>query len=236
MAARTDEAGAAYAGSQLQTQLYVNKRVEELDDAIKDEFPALASAAIDWRSPLACDEFREYWDAGFLGCVELGHHTQGLKAFWPSGGPHWDALATLRFAEGEQPGVLLVEGKSYPGELFSGGCAARPGSSSRALIEKSIVWTQRQLGVEGRSAGDWCGRLYQNANRLAHLCWLQSLGVRAWLVHLLFTSDPHGATTAAEWDFALAQADRELGIADLEIPHAGHTFLEARPRAELLDN
>lgn len=41
MAERVDEAGAAYAGSQLQTQLYVNRRTGELDDSIRAEFPEL---------------------------------------------------------------------------------------------------------------------------------------------------------------------------------------------------
>ncbi|MGB0096165.1 MAG: hypothetical protein WBP81_26965 [Solirubrobacteraceae bacterium] len=39
MTARTGDDGAAYAGSQLQTQLYVNRRAGELDDAIRPRFP-----------------------------------------------------------------------------------------------------------------------------------------------------------------------------------------------------
>jgi len=126
MADRGDETGAAYAGSQLQTQLYVNKRTAALDDALRDAFAQLRGAEFEWRSPLAADNYHEYWDKAFLERVELGHHAAGLKAFWPTGGPHWDALAIVRRSGDARPGVLLAEGKSYPGELYGGGCAAKP--------------------------------------------------------------------------------------------------------------
>jgi hypothetical protein len=132
-----------------------------------------------------------------------------------------------------RPGVLLVEGKSYPGELYGSGCQAELGSGSRALIERSLARTQEQLGVTDRTPADWCGPLYQTANRLAHLVWLQSLGVRAWLLHLLFVDDAHQRTTADEWARALQAADEELGLRD-RVPHAGHVLLPAGTREELV--
>jgi hypothetical protein len=60
---------------------------------------------------------------------------------------------------------------------------------------KSLGWTQDKLGVTGKTPQNWCGRLYQSANRLAHLYWLLEQGVKTWLVHLLFTDDSHGPTT-----------------------------------------
>jgi hypothetical protein len=146
MTARQDETGAAYAGSQLQTQLYVNRRADRLDDAIKDEFADLRGATIEWRGPLAGDAYREYWDAPFLACVDLAHHQPELASFWPAREPHWDALAVVHQPDSGRPGVLLVEGKSYVTELFGSGTAAKPGSDSRHLIETSLAWTQRQLG------------------------------------------------------------------------------------------
>jgi hypothetical protein len=168
MADRVDENGAAFAGSQLQTQLYVNRRTAQLDDAIGEELHELANASIEWRSPLATDGYSEYWDAAFLDRVGLSHHKADLKAFWPTGGPHWDALAVVTQSGSGRPGVLLAESKSYPAELYGSGFHARNGSMSRTLIERSLGWTQARLGVVDRSPEDWCGRLYQTGNRLAH--------------------------------------------------------------------
>lgn len=232
MADRVDEHGAAYAGSQLQTQLYVNKRTSHLNESLAAEFPGLPAAGIEWFSPLAGDGYREYWDRAFLERVGLLQHVDALKSFWPSRGPHWDALAVVELDGSGRPGVILAEGKSYPGELYGGGCRAEP--DSRKRIEDSLAWTQQQLGVTSKTAADWCGPLYQNANRLAHLCWLRSLGVRAWLVHLLFTGDPHGPTTEPEWVAALKKADEELGLAGIPIEDASHVFLEAGTREDML--
>ena len=233
MADRVDASGAADAGSQLQTQLYVNVHTDRLDAALRGEFAELADAAFEWRSPLAVDAYREYWDRAFLERVGLGQHAAELKAFWPTGGPHWDALAVVRRPDDTRPGVLLVEGKSYPEEFYGSGCQAAPGSPSRALIEASLAWTQQQLGVQDRTAADWCGRLYQSANRLAHLYWLRSRGVRAWLVHLLFTDDPHRPTSAQQWAEAVRATNAELGLDGLALPGAGHVLLPAGPPSEL---
>ncbi len=43
MAGRLDERGVAYAGSQLQMQIYVNRRSPELSRSVLDALPSLAS-------------------------------------------------------------------------------------------------------------------------------------------------------------------------------------------------
>lgn len=191
VAGRQDDAGSAYAGSQLQTQLYVNRRTQQLDEAIRNAFADLAGAILEWRSPRhprAEDGYREYWDTSFLKRLDLESLIGELPKLWPVGGPHWDALGAVHLPGDDRPGVLLVEGKSYPAELFGSGTGAKPGSNSRKLIEKSLGQTQQILGVEDQTPEDWCGRLYQSANRLAHVYWLREQSVRAWLVHLLFTT------------------------------------------------
>jgi hypothetical protein len=123
---RVDENGAAYAGSQLQTQLYVNKRADQLDAAVRGEFSDLADATFQWRSPLADDHYAEYWDAAFLKRLHLDDHVDALAKFWARrGGPHWDALALVKLPGEPQAGVLLAEGKSYPDEMLKGSGATR---------------------------------------------------------------------------------------------------------------
>src|SRR3954464_2041498 len=107
---RIDESGAAYAGSQLQTQLYVNGRRQELDTAIRAEFPELAAASFEWRSPLAEENYAEYYGTTFLKRLDLGEHAAALKEFWPQRGPQWDALALVHRPGHARLGVLLVEG------------------------------------------------------------------------------------------------------------------------------
>ena len=245
VAARQDEDGAAYAGSQLQTQLYVNRWTDALDDAIRSAFPELDGAAMEWRSPLAVDGYREYWDKPFLRSLDLPELADKLPDFWPTGGPHWDALGLVHLPIDAaiagadtgvgRPGVVLVEGKSYPAELFGSGMGAKEGSMAYNRILESLAWTQNKLGVSGKSPQDWCGRLYQSANRLAHLCWLREQGVQTWLVHLLFTGDKHGPTTAGEWERAMADADEELGVVGISVPAATHVTLVAGIRDDLLN-
>jgi hypothetical protein len=231
---RVDPNGAAYAGSQLQTQLYVNERTDQLDAAIRDALDELSEATFEWRSPLANDHYAEYWDAAFLKRLHLDDHVDALAKFWAKrGGPHWDALALVHLPGQTAPGVLLAEGKSYPGEMLKGSGLSATDPQSTHTIEKALAWTQGLLGIPLDTSA-WTGPLYQNANRLAHVYWLRSRGARAWLVHLLFTDDPHGPTTADEWYDALAKADTALGLDGVTIDAAGHVLLPAGARDELL--
>ena len=221
----------------LQTQLYVNVHTAELDSAILRALPALARLRpeVRWVSPLRADGYREFWDAAFLralGFPELGAR---LGEWWPRrGGPHWDALARLEFTDDGTAGVLLVEGKSYPEEMYDNrGCAA----SSVASLEKirtALVETQRWLSVD-RPVESWLRPLYQTANRLATLHWLmEQLDGRAWLVHLCFINDAtHIRSTRSEWEDAFDEADRALGI-ERPVPNYAHVFLEGLPRPAAL--
>jgi hypothetical protein len=87
--------GRAFAGSQRQIQYYVNEHRSVLNQAIRDAFKT--SFSLRWVSPLSSDGYREYWDDAFLKALGLSQHCKELNDFWPSGGPHWDALAGRRF-------------------------------------------------------------------------------------------------------------------------------------------
>jgi len=232
---RADELGRAFADSQLQIQIYVNCRQEELSQAVTNALPSLASfrPRLRWVSPLEKDGFIEYKDVHFLRAVGLGYLAGKLREFWPKGGPNWDALA---FVEIERDlygrGVVFLEAKSHPSEIYGGGCQASSSASLR-MIETALQQTKRWLRVAADV--DWTGPLYQSANRLAHLYFLrQIVRAQAWLVNAYFINDPHSPTIMEDWQYALKEVKKELGLADILVPDTAELFFEAKDRSELL--
>ncbi|HLX75098.1 MAG TPA: hypothetical protein VKR26_10190, partial [Terriglobales bacterium] len=189
-----------------QIQTYVNERTAELASAIFDAFQSFSAdrSGISWVSPLAADRYSEYRDGEFLKVVGAGRLAPQLRAFWPRGGPCWDALARL-----SSGGCILLEAKSHVSEVYGNGCAASMESVS--LIRSSIAQTKAWVGASPNT--DWMGRLYQSANRIAFLYFLREIAkVDAYLVNLYFTGDPHSPTTRREWDIAIENVNQELGI------------------------
>ena len=233
-AERRDEAGRAHAGSMLQVQIYVNKRHEELNRAILPELGLVPEPVIEWKSPLTRDRYQEGVDGRFLEMLDLGHLRNDLKKFWPRSGPRWDGLAVLKDrATGQPVGYLLVEGKSYPAEVYGGGCKSPSGLPNRKLIDNALKAMSVRLGLTANPA--WHGRLYQYANRLAHVVFLQEhTNLPVWLVNLCFLDDPHRQTARAEWETGLKAIKQEFGVESGSIPHAIDVILPARSRAELV--
>ena len=231
---RVDGLGRAYAGSQMQIQLWVNRRSRELCQAVLTALPSLASLnpKIRWASPLEGAGFAEYQDREFLRAVALERCAAELSRFWPRGGPVWDALAVVETARTPDcRGALLVEAKSHVSEVYGGGCKAS--ARSRKAIEAALELTKRWLGDS--SDCDWTGALYQSANRLAHLYFFREvMGIPAWLINVYFINDPHSPTSRAEWEVALVGVKAQLGLAGTSVPHAAALFLEAGTRGELL--
>lgn len=226
---RTDEQGRAFKGSQLQVQIYVNRRDDELNQAIFKALPDLKDYCLQWVSPIASTQFKEYRDNEFLDAVKLSCLSEKLATFWPKGGPVWDALA---IAEGKTKGIILVEGKNYPEEMQST-CGATDENSLK-LITYSLNKTKRWLGIPEETT--WTSPLYQYVNRLAHLYFLrQECNVPAWMVNLCFLNDNiHHPTTCSEWKSELLEVRATLRLSNVKIPYHAEVFLEARPRSELL--
>jgi hypothetical protein len=233
---RVDDEGRAYAGSQLQLQIYVNveRRRAELDRAVVSAL-RLPTPELDWVSPLKADKYREYRDKPFLEKLGLGRLFGELKAFWPASGPRWDGLAR---APGDR--VILIEAKSYPGEVFGPGCAATDAVQARTRIEKALQGAAKRLDVrDAESVADasrWMGRLYQYANRLTHALFLRDHGVDAYMVNVCFSEDPNRRrrTTEAEWKTSCASLKLEVGLTSTPDWLVDVT-LPARDRAELLE-
>jgi hypothetical protein len=76
---RVDDDGRAYAGSQLQIQIYVNRHSEELSQKVLQGLPDLASLhpRLNWVSPLEKDDFKEYQDTGGLQLASAITPTRG---------------------------------------------------------------------------------------------------------------------------------------------------------------
>jgi hypothetical protein len=239
-ASRVDEHGRAYRGSQMQTQLYVNRRAHELNAAIFAALPDLADQqpTIVWRSPLESGKFAEYRDGAFLKAVGLGQHTASLAQFWPSRGPVWDALAQVDLAGGGH-GVILLEAKAHCNEMYAGG--TRAGVQSRKQITAAIQATQKWSGSTApvaqwldSMAGKPNSSLYQLANRIAMLYWLREVAnVPAWLVNLYVLGDSYRNTTQEMWDSEIEAAYEQLGLASKPL-HTCSVFLPGRERSELV--
>lgn len=191
-------------GSKRWIQAAVNGRAPSLNDPIVATIRG--AEEIEWLSPLAADELAEYRDVGFLHRLELDHLAPALAAFWPTGGPQWDALGRV-VGSGD---MLLVEAKAHIRELRSGTAAG----------EKSLrkIATRLEEAANALHASDdrapWTHFFYQLANRLAHLRFLRGQGVPAWLVLVNFLGDEEmgGPATQEAWEAAYEVAHLVMGL------------------------
>jgi hypothetical protein len=228
---RVDGHGCAYAGSQLQLQLYVNRRTSELERAIRDALK-LPECEFHWRSPIESNGYKEFKDAAFLEELALGELIPELRRFWPASGPRWDGLARITMASTQ--GVLLVEAKNYPAEVRGGGCKASDANGARTRIRAALDAAAASLGVA--TSEHWMGSLYQYANRLAHVAFLREHGITAFLVNVCFFNDPVRSrrTSEAAWRKSALNLKKEIGFAKASPVWLTDVFLPAQDRAELL--
>ena len=226
---RTDDLGRAFKGSQRQIQIAVARRTEELSKAILTQLRCPDGTQLVWKSPLEKDEFKEYRDESFLEAVNLKGSAPKLAEFWPPRGPHWDGLAILE-ENGETTGIVLVEAKSYPLEMYGPGCNAELESERRKLIERSTKVAKDWFHADSSGDCDWLGPYYQFANRLSHIYFLRErAGIDAWLVNLCFVNDETRHPTSKEdWKTGLELAKKKLGLKDEVInKYVADVFLDA---------
>lgn len=156
-------------GSLKWIQQAVNEAWPSLNEPILDAVGK--DQTVDWRSPLHSDDYAEYRDGAFLERIGLGHLRPELAAYWPSGGPQWDALGVTSGGT-----VLLVEAKAHIAEMCSPGSSAS--EASLKLIKLRLNETAEALRAKSNRA-HWHVVFYQLANRLAHLHWLRTRAVSA---------------------------------------------------------
>lgn len=216
---RVDETGRAYAGSQRQIQSCVNIYTESFTAAVADALQLLEPSrnSIQWVSPLASRSYEEYRDGEFLDALGLSRLVGELAAFWPTRGPCWDAIA--RFGDG----CILIEAKSHVQEVYGNGCGAKKSSLSRieAALNETKLWIGASVGTS------WTGKLYQSANRYAHLYFLrEKCSIPAYLLNVYFTGDPRTPTSEQDWNAAIHEATLALGI-NPPIPFCATLFFDA---------
>lgn len=190
-------------GSLKWIQQAVNDPARSIDGPILARLPH--ASRIEWLSPLATDDHAEYRDGAFLDRIGASHLAAALNAFWPARGPQWDALARTDAGD-----VLLVEAKAHIGEL----CSPRSKASEASLgrIISALDATAASLGAKPLAA--WNVAFYQLANRLAHLHFLRSQSLPAWLVLVNFVGDDEmdGPSSEEVWRAAYDMAGHVMGL------------------------
>ena len=209
--------GKANKGSQKWLQIAVNECPRLLNGAIVGGLPN-SPTDIDWRSPLANENYKEHKDKEFLNKLSksrflrksLPSHTE-LYCFWPRNGPKWDAHGAT-----DQGQILLTEAKSHIAEMKSKSGSDAKDPESIDKISGSLKRTQRFLGT--CLSVDWFSSPYfQYANRLAHLYWFREIkSLPAFLIMLYFLNDTdrRGPSDPSEWKMAIRKEEHCLGIPD----------------------
>jgi len=192
-------------GSQSDLRRLIEHCPELLNARVRSAFGLRADHRIEWVSPLSPD-YAEYSDNDFLHILGLDSDSANLSDFWPSGGPHWDALA-----KGDDDCVFLVEAKAHIRELVSTPSSAREDSLKR--IAKQLEATKAYLHATERI--DWTQHFFQYGNRLAHLRFLRvDRSIPAFLIFLYFIGDTDvgGPSTKEQWLGAIELLHGFLGI------------------------
>ena len=184
-------------GSKRCLQVYLSDKLDVLERAIKDRRSEWKDAlTIEWLGP---KNNGGIWDwkelSGDAFWEVLGIDPQKTRNFWPSRGPHWDAVARLTFPN-DSFCHILFEAKANVSELKS---YLRAGNEEgqKTLIEKSL--NEYSLNLKG---------YYQTCNRLAHLNFLRREypDVNVSLCYLYFVNDnSHIKTERNKWDAALTR-------------------------------
>lgn len=195
---------------------------------------AINSHNVQWISPIKADHYKEHCN----NFPELGVTSQSLNEFWPQRGPQWDGIAIDK----DRGEYLLIEAKAHISELFNTNSRAK--ESSAQLIAKRLQELSNNLKSKHYIKEFWQGSLYQTANRLAFLDFLNKKSAKEWhnkvkLVYLIFLDNPiadkyafsEARETQNAWITALSIAEQQL----LSLPkrhkltkHIKHVFISCQ--------
>jgi len=173
---------------------------------------------VGWISPIKQTMYKEYRDKDFMVQIGLGSRAKELVGkFWPNKGPVWDGLA-----KSVDDTILLFEAKAHISELFGIGMKATARESREKALQ-ALFETANYIGADYDPTA-WTDAMYQTANRLAHLYFLNKIiGHRAKLIYLIFLNDdtvPSDGETKDMWNMAIDIAERYI----LKLPKKKTTF------------
>jgi hypothetical protein len=207
-------------GSQRWIQWVVNNAPELLNEQ-------LGVGTIDWRAPIASDNYAEYRDDAFLTRLGVALPKRSLESFWPRGGPQWNALG-----RGESGEIVLVEAMAHLNELYSPAAAAS--ESSLARIQLSLRETAFGLGAP--DGFDWSKQFYQYTSRLAHaylLDVINGIPTRLAFVHFISHAAVGGPPARVEWETATTALHHAIGLR--EVPRfVVSIFIDVREHIPLI--
>ncbi len=183
-----------------------NEKVEPFNAKVSDTFGWNKNEQIEWLSPIASDEYAEYYDQAFLDRLRLSDLEVPLHEFWPKSGARWDGLART-----ESGKVILVEAKAYIEEAVDYRSQAGPASMER--IRAALGDAKKAF--RATEAASWEVPYYQYSNRLAHLHYLCAMNsIDAYLLFLYFADAPDvpAPCSEAEWKGAIRLVEKSLGL------------------------
>ncbi|MBQ7623730.1 MAG: hypothetical protein IJS65_00455 [Clostridia bacterium] len=196
-------------GSKKQIQLYVNEYPKELNKAI-------GLGEIDWISPLADEKNKEYM-LGKEARKKLAIPYLDVSSFWPSSGPHWDALGITK----DKRDIILLEAKANVKEITSG-CRS-DNEDNRKKIVNSIEKTFGKMSGDNVSKNEdpLMKDYYQIANRYVFLDNINKYFAKTndqrkcCLVFVYFTEDPYyTSTTEEDFNNSLKYSDIKIKAAE----------------------
>ena len=191
-------------GSKYAIQTLANERSELFNDVMEGQ--------IKWLSPVKGEKYREYCNR----FPELDLTPREVSDFWPHAGPHWDGLAI----DETHHDYLLIEAKSHISEVFGNGLRSTDEKARMQISLKLRNLATKLNAIYVKTF--WEGLLYQTANRLAFLDFMNDKS-KLWhnkikLVYLIFLGDPiaqvyplsNAAETKEAWLTALHLVEHKM--------------------------
>jgi hypothetical protein len=217
--------GTAYAakGSKRMIQILVNEHSDLINKALNDK--------LDWYSPIAKDDFKEYQLNGSIS-RKLGLKKGFLEGFWPSRSPVWDGIAVAGKT------LYLFEAKSHLDEISSGNKMPQTDKQKdnyRIKTESIKHIACDVYGVTDAACKAWLHEYYQISNRLVFLHKMKELSHEAIykdvkLVFLNFVNDSTWEENimvkkAEDWDKKFETIFKEMGNIASKVQENGLSVL-----------